>query len=190
MIWEFLISIGWDNSLEKTSWILRWVWRLISLASLSGVRDTRAGSIIYLERFLLSPVSSGTPTRDVWPYTCRRPSDSAPLPSGHTRDQLPLIGSLPFLRCSHLLGAPIDRLIAALPPTPDKCGPGGPSLFQWYPSGITSLDPIPAVRTISSRPQRRATSSRQQHSTQSSSSSSSSFRQPSLFFPLAFDFVH
>jgi hypothetical protein len=134
-------------------------FRLRSTSSSAAPSTTRSegGSIVYLERFRLSPVSSGTPTRDVWPYTCRRPSDSAPLPSGHTRDQLPLRGSLPFLRCSHLLGAPRDRLIAALPPTPDQCGPGGPS-----------------------RPQRRATSSRQQHSTQSSSSSSSSSRQPSI----------
>jgi hypothetical protein len=64
-------------------------------------------------------ISLGTPTRDAWSYTCKRPSISTLSSSNQTviLDQLPPNGSLPFLWCSQL-GAPSGRWIAIMSLTP------------------------------------------------------------------------
>jgi len=54
--------------------------------------------------------------------------------------------SLHYLRHSHLLGAPKERLQPTQLQTPYQCGPRGPSILHRDLSNILNLDPRPAIR--------------------------------------------
>jgi hypothetical protein len=87
-------------------------------------------------------VSSGTQTRDVYPFTFRRPSDFVATFSSLLLDHILHNILLTSLQCSHQLGVPRDRIITSLSLTLDRCGLEGPFPLPRELIDITKPDPL------------------------------------------------